>query len=124
MNTELFETTASRIQEKEVVKFKVKGIHKNVFVEALVIPTICLFLINQDSNSILLSKCLHLRYLHLVQSSMESFLNIDLLIGLINNYDFINGSVIRGKSDEPMALESTLEWIAFIICIIKQMFTM
>ena len=120
----MFETTASKIQEKEVVKFKVKGIHKNVFVEALVIPTICLFLINQDSNSILLSKCLHLRYLHLVQSSMESFLNIDLLIGLINNYDFINGSVIRGKSDEPMALESTLEWIAFIICIIKQMFTM
>ena len=33
-------TTASRIQEIEIVKFKVKFINKNIFVKALIIPTI------------------------------------------------------------------------------------
>ena len=39
---------------------------------------------------------------------MESSLNIDVLIGLHNHYDFIYGTVIRGKYNDPIALESTL----------------
>ena len=80
----VFGTTDSKIQKIENVKFKVKGINKNIFVEALVIPTICSTLVNQGSNSVLLSKYPHLRNLRLGQNSMESSLNNDVLLGLDN----------------------------------------
>ena len=96
------------MQGIEIVKFKVKGINKNIFLKALVIPTICSTQTNQGSNSSLLSKYWHLRNLSLAQNSMESSLNIDVLIGLDNYYNFIYGTVIRGKFNDPIALESTL----------------
>ena len=34
-------TADSKLQEIEIVKFKVKDVNKNIFVEGLVIPTIC-----------------------------------------------------------------------------------
>ena len=108
ISIKVFGTTDSKIQEIEIVKFKVKGINKNIFVEALVIPTICSTLANQGSNSSLLSEYWHLRNLRLAQKSMESSLNIDVLIGLDNYYNFIYGTVIRGKFNDPIALESTL----------------
>ena len=104
----VFGITDSKIQEIEIVKFKVKGIDKNIFVEALVIPTICSTLTNQGSNCALLSKYPHLRNLSLTQSSMESSLNIDVLIWLDTYYNFIYGTVVRGKYNDPIALESTL----------------
>ena len=103
-----FGTADSKIQGIEIVKLKVKGINENIFVEALVIPTICSTLKNQGSNSSLLSECWHLRNLRLAQNWMESSLNIDVLIGLHNHYNFIYGTVIRGKYNDPIALESTL----------------
>ena len=106
-----FWITDSKIQEIEIVKFKVKGINKTIFVEALVVPTICSTLTNQGSNSVLLSKYPHLRNVRLAQNSMESLLNTDVLIGLDNYYNFIYGTVIRGKYNYPIALESTLGWI-------------
>ena len=107
-NIKAFRTTDSRIQVIEIVKFKGKGINKNIFVEALVIPTICSTLTNQGSNSSLLSKYWNLRNLRWAQNSMEYSLNIDVLIGLDNYYDFIYGTVIREKYNDPIALESTL----------------
>ena len=108
ISIKVFGTTNSKIQEIEIVKFKVKGINKSIFVEALVIPTICSTLANQGSNSVLLSKYPHLRNLRLAQNSMESSLNIDVLIGPDNYYNFIYGTIIRGKYNVPIALESTL----------------
>ena len=93
------------------MKFKAKGINKNIFVEALVISTICSTLTNQGSNSVLLSKYPHLRNLRLAQNSMQSSLNIDVLIELDNYYKFIYGTVIRQKYKDPIALELTLGWI-------------
>ena len=110
ISIKVFGTTDSKIQEIEIVKFKVKGINETIFVEALVIPTICSTLANQGSNSVLLSKYPHLRNLRLAQKSMESSLNIDVLIGPDNYYNFIYGTIIRGKYNVPIALESTLEW--------------
>ena len=78
ISIKVFETTNSKIQEIEIAKFKVKGTNKNIFVEALVIPTICSTLTNQGSNSVLLSKYPRLGNLRLVQNSMESSLNIDV----------------------------------------------
>ena len=79
--------------------------NKSIFVEALVIPTICSILTNQGSNSSLLSEYWHLRNLSLAQNSMESSLNIDVLLGLDNCYNFIYGTIIRGKYNDPIALE-------------------
>ena len=93
------------------MKFKAKGINKNIFVEALVISTICSTLTNQGSNSVLLSKYPHLRNLRLAQNSMESSLNIDVLIELDNYYKFIYATAVRRKYKDPIALESTLGWI-------------
>ena len=42
---------------------------------------------------------------------MESSLNIDVLIELDRYYNFIYGTLIRGKYNDPIALESTLGWI-------------
>ena len=84
ISMKVFGTTDSKIQEIETVKFKVKGINKSNFVEALVIPTICSTLTNQGSNSVLLSKYPYLGNLRLAQNLMESSLNIDVLIGLDN----------------------------------------
>ena len=92
-----FGTTCSKIQGIENLKFEVKGKNKNIFVEALVIPTICSTLTNQGSNS-------SLRNLSLAQNSMESSLNIDVLLGLDNCYNFIYGTIIRGKYNDPIAL--------------------
>ena len=41
---------------------------------------------------------------------MESSLNIDVLIGLDRYYNFIYGTLIRGKYNDPIALKSTLGW--------------
>ena len=61
------------------MKLKVKGINKNIFVEALVISTISSTLKNQGSNSSFLSKYWNLRNLRCAQNLMESSLNIDVL---------------------------------------------
>ena len=90
------------------MKLELEGMNKNTFVEALVIPTICSTLTNQCSNSSLLSKYWHLRNLSLAQNSMESSLNINVLIGLDNYYNFVHGTIIRGKYNDPIALESIL----------------
>ena len=42
---------------------------------------------------------------------MESLLNINVLIRLYNCYNFIYGTVIRGKSNKHSVSESTLGWI-------------
>ena len=39
---------------------------------------------------------------------MESSLNIHVLIGLDNYYNFIHGTIIRGKYNDPIVLESIL----------------
>ena len=78
MNELVLKFLEQHIQKYKKLKFKVKGINENIFVEALFIPTICSTLTNQGRNSILLSKYPHLRNLRLVQNSMESPLNIDL----------------------------------------------
>ena len=96
------------VQEIELLKFKVKGKKKSIFVDALVIRTICSTLANQVSNSVLLNKHLYLRNLRLAQNLMESLLNIGVLIVQDNYYNLIYCIVIRGKSNDPIALESKL----------------
>ena len=104
----VFGSTESKVQNIDVVKFVVIGARKNVYVEALVIPTICSNLYNQYSNSAISNNYPHLKNLKLAQESNETCVKVNILFGL----DYLMaGSIIRGKPNEPIALESTLGWI-------------
>ena len=70
ISIEVFGTPGSKIQEIEIIKIKRKGINKNLFVEALVIPNICFPFTNRGSMNVLLSKYPHLRNLGLAQKSL------------------------------------------------------
>ena len=87
------------------------GARKNVYVEALVIPTICSNLYNQYTNRAISNNYSHLKNLKLAQESNQTCVKIDILIGLDYYYNFMTGNIIKGKSNEPIALESTLGWI-------------
>ena len=60
----------------DVVKFIVYGVRKNVYVEALVILTICYNLYNQYSNSTISNNYSQLKNLKLAQESNETFVKI------------------------------------------------
>ena len=69
----VFGSTKSKVQNIEVVKFIVIGTRKNVYVEALVIPTICSNLCNQYSNSAISNNYPHLKNLKLAQESNDYY---------------------------------------------------
>ena len=87
------------------------GARKNVYVEVFVIPSICSNLYNQYSNWAISNNYSHLKNLKLAQESNETCVKVDILIGLDYYYNFITGNIIKGKPNEPIALESTLGWI-------------
>ena len=104
-------STESKVEDIDVVKFIVIGATKNVYVEALVIPTICSNLYNQYSNRAISNNYSHLKNLKLAQELNETCVKIDILIGLDYYYNFMTGNIIKGKPNGPSALESTLGWI-------------
>ena len=61
----VFGSTESKVQNIDVVKFIVIGARRNVYVEALVIPTICSNLYNQYSNRAISNNRSHLKNLKL-----------------------------------------------------------
>ena len=87
------------------------GARKNVYVEVFVIPSICSNLYNQYSNWAISNNYSHLKNLKLAQESNETCVKVDILIGLDYYYNFMTGNIIKGKPNEPIALESTLGWI-------------
>ena len=87
------------------------GARKNVYVEALLIPIICSNLYHQYSISAISNNYPHLKSLKLAQESNETFLKVNILIGLDYYYNFMTGSLIKGKSNELIGPDSTLGWI-------------
>ena len=53
----------------------------------------------------------HLESLVLADDSQDGNKKVDILIGKDYYYHFIYGNVIKGKLDEPVALESCFGWI-------------
>ena len=100
-----------KVQNIDVVKFIVIGASKNVYVEALAIPAICSNLYNQYSNRAIWNNYFRLKNLKCAQESNETCVKVDILIGLDYYYNFMTGNIIKGKPNEPIALESTLGWI-------------
>ena len=83
-----------------------------MFVETLVIATIFSNLYNQYSNSAISDNYTRLKNLKLVQELNKTLVKVNILIGLYYYYyHFVIGNIIRGKSNEPIALESSLGWI-------------
>ena len=85
------------------------GARKNVYVEALLIPIICSNLYHQYSA--ISENYPHLKSVKFAQESNETFLKVNILIGLDYYYNFMTGSLIKRKSNELIGPESTLGWI-------------
>ena len=94
----------------DVVKLKLHGIKKNFVIEALVVPTICSPLTNQKIASVSQSYP-HLKNLKLADPFTDETMNIDILVGTDFYHTFFTDEVIRGKSNEPVALSSHFGWI-------------
>ena len=103
----VFDSTESKVQNIDVVKFIVMVARKNVYVEAFVIPTICSNLYNQHSNRAISNNYSRLKNIKLAQESNETCVKVDILIGLDYYYNFTTGKIFKGKTNEPIALEST-----------------
>ena len=53
----------------------------------------------------------HLKNLKLAGSFDEQFMNKDILIGTDFYHTFFTDEIIRGKSNEPVALRSHFGWV-------------
>ena len=97
----------------DVVQLRVKSFslyQKDVFIEALVIPTICSTLQNQQP------KAVKFQYGHLQNLFISDFddcneKEVQILIGADFYFSFMTGKCIRGPPGCPVALESCIGWI-------------
>ena len=53
----------------------------------------------------------HLKDLKLADSSDKEIKNIEILTGSDYSYQIVTGEIIRGKSNEPIALGSIFGWV-------------
>ena len=93
----------------DVVKIKLNGVKKDFVTEALVVPQICSPITNQMVTRVS-QNYPHLKNLRLADSFDEQLVNIDILIGKYVYHTFFTDEIIRGKSNEPVALSSHFGW--------------
>ena len=93
----------------DVVKIKLNGMEKDFVIEALVVPQICSPITNQMVTRVS-QNYPHLKNLKLADSFDEQLMNIDILIGTDFYHTFFTDEIIRGKSNEPVALSSHFGW--------------
>ena len=101
-----------RVQNLDVVQFKVRDKRDNsfVFVEALCVPNICSPLTRQDID---LAKHLykHVSSLDLADSgNCSEICSIDILIGVDFYHSFLTGKFMKAN-EGPVASESILGWV-------------
>ena len=82
ITTKVFCRKELKVQIIDAVKFIVIGARKNVYDEALVIPTICSNLYGRYSNSAISNNYPHLKNLKLAQESNETCVKVDILVRL------------------------------------------
>ena len=83
---------------------------KDFVIEALVVPQICSPITNQMVTRVS-QNYPHLKNLKLTDSFDEQLMNIDILIGTGFYHTFFTDEIIRGKSNEPVALSSRFGWV-------------
>ncbi|XP_046841149.1 uncharacterized protein LOC124435254 [Xenia sp. Carnegie-2017] len=96
----------------EVVQCEVSAVQggRKIRVEALVVPHICA--IKNEHLEVDKSKYSHLKDLWLSDVNLkQDTLDVDVLIGADNLWAFQQGEIIRGKDDEPVAINTCLGWV-------------
>ena len=88
-------------------KLKLKVTRDYIFIEAISCPKICSPFTNKRYN-FAKNNCDHLRNIKLLKHSEGDSTSIDLLIGNDFYYSFINGNIVKGQKDKPIAIETCL----------------
>ena len=104
---QVFGQNNNKVKKKSIL-YKLKlnnGLY--IFIEAVSCPKICSPITNQKCN-FAKSNYDHLRNVKLLEYSEGDSTSIDLLIGNNFYYSFINGNIVKGQKDEPIAIETYL----------------
>ena len=99
-----------RTQDTDIVLMKLCTDSKIFFVETICSPIICTDLASQNHN-FASKEYEHLKNLNLADKSEDGNKTVEILIGLNYYYQFMTGKIIKGKINEPVALESYFGWI-------------
>ncbi|XP_046854266.1 uncharacterized protein LOC124447403 [Xenia sp. Carnegie-2017] len=103
---------SSKGRMTEVVQCEVSAVRggRKIRVEALVVPHICA--IKNEHLEVDKNKYSHLKDLWLSDVNLkQDTLDVDVLIGADNLWAFQQGEIIRGKDDEPVAINTCLGWV-------------
>ena len=106
-----FANDSSFFKELDVVEVKLKILNKSFNLEVLVMPSICTPIANQPNLTVSRFYA-HLRHLNLAKPFDEKHMPIEMLIGIGYYHSFFLDEIIRGKENEPVAINSYLGWIA------------
>ena len=105
---QVFKQNDNKVKEVNIVQIKIKGKNRlYIFIEAVLCPKICSPITNQRYN-FARNNYDHLRNIKLLKHSEGDLTSIDLLIGNDFYYLFINGNIVKGQKDEPIAIETYL----------------
>ena len=90
------------------MQIKIKGNNGlYIFIEVVSYPKICSPITNQKYN-FAKNNYDHLRNIKLLTHSEGDSTSIDLFIGNDFYYSFINGNIVKGQKDKPIAVETYL----------------
>ena len=104
----VFGQNDNKVKEVDIVQIKIKGNNGlYIFIEAVSCPKICWPITNQRYN-FAKNNYDHLRNIKLLKHTEGDSTSIDLLIGNDFYYSFINGNIVKGQKDEPIAIETYL----------------
>ena len=105
-----FGDTNFKCQNADIVLLNIVTSNKVITIEAMCTPLISESLSNQNVRKVC-SNYNHLKDLKLADSSDKEIKNIEILIRLDYYYQIVTVEIIRGKSNEPIALGSIFGWV-------------
>ena len=105
---QVFRQHDNKVKDVDILKIKIKGNDGLwIFIEAVSCSKICPPMRYQMCHFAKNSYD-HLTNINLLQHSEEGSTSIDFLIGNYFCYSFINGSIVPGQKDKPIAIETYL----------------
>lgn len=106
-----FGASDSKARNLDVVKVKVNGKAKSIFIEALCVPEVCNPIKGQNI-SFARERYTHLKNLSLADGILKSSttFSIGILIGVDSYHDFFSGKVLKGN-EGPVASETVCGWV-------------
>ena len=99
------------VSPRELTKFKIHPHFRSKFsceVEALVVPKVCSY---SPPLSQLTTNLLYLSHLQLADPAFLDKAEVQVLLGADIHAQIVQGQIVRGRPDEPVATQSLLGWI-------------